>query len=84
MLLTIIKNMQGKMNATLSEIGTVEKYKGIACRDSTQWCVLSGLQNLQSTGDPSACGSLRIPRNLSITTAINEIQDTAHGKVIWQ
>ena len=69
------------MNALLSTIGTGEQYEGITLRSSTIWCVLSELQNLQSTGDPSECGYLHIPWNISIPTTINEIQYTPHGKL---
>ena len=69
------------MNAVLSEIVTVEKYEGTTCRISTRWSVLSGLQKLQSTGYTSAYGYFHIPCNLSKVTTINEIQDTASGKV---
>ena len=46
--------------------------------------MLSGLKNLQSTGDPSECGYLHIPWNISIPTTINEIQYTARGKITWK
>ena len=51
---------------------------------STRWCVLSVLQNLQSTGDSSSCVYLHIPWNISVTTTINEIQDTYCGQVTWK
>ena len=46
------------MNAVLSSTSTVEQYEGITWRISTKWCVLSGLQNYQHKGYPSACGFL--------------------------
>ena len=38
----------------------MEQYEGITLMGSTRCCVLSGLQDLQYTGDPSACGYLHI------------------------
>ena len=72
------------MNALLSTIGTGEQYEGITLSSSTIWCVLSELQNLQSTGDISACGSLHISCNIFIATTLNEIQYTARGQITWQ
>ena len=54
-----------------SEIGKVGKNEGILFRTSTRRCVLSVLQNLQSAGDPSACGYLHISWILSITTCLH-------------
>ena len=72
------------MNAFLSAIGTVKQYEGISCINSTRFSVLSLLQKLQPKGYPSACASLNIPWNLSITKTINEIQDTTNGQGTWQ
>ena len=36
------------------------KYEGITCSIVTRCCVLSGIQNIQSKGDPSACRSINI------------------------
>ena len=72
------------MNYVLSKIGTVEKYEDITCRISTIMCVLSVLQKNQFKVHTSPFGSLHMTRNHSITTAINETQDTAHGQVTWQ
>ena len=56
------KNHSGyKINADISAIGTVGKYEGITFRRITIWCVISGIQNLQSKGDPSLFGFLHIP-----------------------
>ena len=59
------------MNAIILEIGTVEQYEVINCRRSTRWFVLSVLKKLKYIIDPSECGYLHIPWNLSITKNIN-------------
>ena len=46
--------------------------------------MLSGLKNIKSTGYPSKSGPLNIPWTLSITTTINEIQNTSRGQVTCQ
>ena len=61
------------MNFVLSAILTVGKYEGITWSISTRWCVLSGIQNLQSTGYPSECGSLHIPCNIYIAITVIKI-----------
>ena len=58
----------------------MEKHEGITRRNSTRWCVLSGIQELQYKGDPSTFKSLNIKYTISITTIINGIQATASGK----
>ena len=40
MLMLLTKICRVKINAVLSEIGTVGKHEGINCRRSTRWCVL--------------------------------------------
>ena len=72
------------MNAVLSTIGTGEQYECTTLRISIRWCVLLVLQDLQYTGDPSECGSLHIPWNISIATTINYIQYKARGQITWQ
>ena len=56
MFLPLTKNMLGKHYSVLSIIGPVVKYEVIACRRSTRWCVLSGLQDLKHTVYPSVYG----------------------------
>ena len=70
-----------KTKAVLLAIVTLGQYSGITCSSSTILCVLSLILKNQPTGNPSACGSLNITWNISVTTTINEIQEIARGKI---